>query len=91
MGRSTTPTYRVEVTANKSLSDFAWYRSQDGAATEANLEKWRQGYNDSFQVGGVNGPRDENDVIVHISAARLIRQSTEEQVAETRAPAFEII
>ena len=91
MGCSTTPTYRVEVTANKSLSNFAWHGRQDGAATEANLEKWRQGYNASFQVGGVNGPRSDDDIIVHISSARLIRQSTGEQVAETNAPAFEIV
>lgn len=88
---STTPTYRVEVTANKSLSDFAWHGRQDGRATEANLEKWRQGYNTSFQVGGVNGPRTGDDIIVHISSARLIHQNTGKLVAATNAPAFEIV
>jgi hypothetical protein len=92
MGRSTTPTYRVETTVNKgALSPFAWHYHQDGCANEANLEKWRQGYNKSFQVGGVNGPRNETDVIVHISSARLVRQSTNMLVAEVHAPAFEII
>ncbi len=90
MARSTTPTYRVEVTANKSLSDFAWHRT-DGRANEFNLEMWRQGYNASFQVGGVNGPRDETDVIVHISTAKLIHQNTGKIVAEAHAPTFEII
>ena len=90
MGCSTTPTYRVEVTANKSLSDFAWHRS-DGRANEFNLEMWRQGYNASFQVGGVNGPRTGDDIIVHISSARLIHQNTGKLVAETNAPAFEIV
>jgi hypothetical protein len=91
MSRSTTPTYRVEVTANKPMGNFAWHGKQDGRATEANLEKWRQSYNTSFQIGGVNGPRNDDDIIVHISSARLIRQSTGEQVAETRAPSFEIV
>lgn len=91
MSRSTTPTYRVEVKANKPIGMFGWNGRQDGAATEANLEKWRQSYNTSFQVGGVNGPINDGDIIVHISSAKLIRQSTGEVVAETKAPAFEII
>jgi hypothetical protein len=92
MSRTTTPTYRVEPTVNVgSISHFAWHYDQDGCANEANLEKWRKSYNKSFQVGGVNGPRNETDVIVHISSARLVRQSTNMLVAETHAPAFEII
>lgn len=91
MGRSTTPTYRVEVIANKVFGLFAWNGRQDGAATEANLEKWRQSYNTSFQVGGVNGPRNDDDIVVHISSAKLVRQSTGEVVAEVTGPAFEIV
>jgi hypothetical protein len=91
MGHSTTPTYRVEVNANRPMGMFGWNGRQDGAATEANLEKWRQSYNTSFQVGGVNGPINDGDIIVHISSARLIRQSTGETVATTNAPAFEIV
>jgi len=89
----TTPTYRVEVKANRPMGMFAWdtRKGLDGAATEANLEKWRQSYNTSFQVGGVNGPSAGSDIIVHISSAKLIRQSTGEVVAEAHAPAFEII
>ena len=90
MGRSTTPTYRVEVKANRPMGMFGW-DSRDGRANEANLELWRQGYNESFQVGGVNGPRADSDIIVHISSAKLVRQSTGEVVAEVNAPAFEII
>jgi len=89
----TTPTYRVEVKANRPMGMFAWdtRKGLGGAATEANLEKWRQSYNTSFQVGGVNGPSAGSDIIVHISSAKLIRQSTGEVVAEAHAPAFEII
>ncbi len=90
MGRSTTPTYLVEVKANKPIGMFGWNGRQDGAATEANLERWRQSYNTSFQIGGVNGPINESGVIVHISHAKLIRQSTGEVVAEVKGPAFEI-
>jgi len=88
---TTTPTYRVEVKANKPMGMFGWNGRQDGAATEANLEKWRQSYNTSFQVGGVNGPINDGDIIVHISSAKLIRQSTGELVAEVTGPAFEIV
>lgn len=91
MSRDTTPTYRVEVEANRPMGMFGWNGRQDGAATEANLEKWRQSYNESFQVGGVNGPIAGDDIIVHISNAKLIRQSTGEVVAEVKGPAFEII
>lgn len=90
MGRSTTPTYRVEVTANKPIGFFAWNR-RDGLANEVNLELWRQSYNESFQVGGVNGPINDDDIIVHISSAKLVRQSTGEVVAEVTGPAFEIV
>ena len=91
MGRSTIPTYRVEVKANKPMGMFGWNGRQDGAATEANLEKWRQSYNTSFQIGGVNGPTSDSEIIVHISSAKLIRQSTGEVVAEVTGPAFEIV
>jgi len=93
MGHSTTPTYRVEVKANRPMGMFAWdtRKGLDGAATEANLERWRQSYNASFQVGGVNGPRADSDIIIHISSAKLIRQSTGEVVAEVTGPAFEIV
>ena len=91
MGHSITTTHRVEVKANKPIGMFSWHGRQDGAATEANLEKWRQSYNTSFQVGGVNGPINDGDIIVHISSAKLIRQSTGELVAEVNAPAFEIV
>ena len=92
MGRITTPTYRVETTLNKgSMTPFAWHGKQDGRATQKNLEAWRIGYNKSFQTGGVNGPRNGSDTIVHISSARLIRQSTGEVVAEVKAPMFEVV
>ena len=85
-----TPTYRVEVKANKPMGMFAWHRT-DGRANEFNLEMWRQSYNASFQVGGVNGPTSEDDIIVHISSAKLVHQKTGKVIAETNAPAFEIV
>jgi hypothetical protein len=92
MGRSATPTHRVESTVNVgSIMPMAWNCKQNGRATEDNLEKWRRDYNESFQPGGVNGPRNGTDVILHISSARLVHQSTGRIVAETKAPMFEVV
>lgn len=92
MGRVVTPTYRVEVRMNVgSMTPFCWDCRRDGRPTVKNLEAWRQKYNQSFQPGGVNGPRKADDVILHISRAKVIRQSTGEVVAETVAPMFEVV
>ena len=92
MGRSVTPTYRVEVQANTRMDMFSWDCKVNGRATETNLENWRQAYNASFGPGGVNWHVSEaSGVVVHISKARLIRQRTGEVVAETNAPLFEVV
>lgn len=92
MGRVVTPTYRVETTTNVGrLTDMAWNCKRDGRPTAENLEEWRKGYNRSFLPGGVNGPRHDSDVILHISSARIVRQSTGKAVAEVRAPMFEVV
>lgn len=97
MGKSYTPTFRVEYRDNTnaqilSFNPMAWDCKMDGRPTVANLEKWRQGYNKSFNPGGVNfHVSKEIGVIIHISNAKLIRQSTGEVVAETAMPMFEVM
>ena len=90
MSRSSTPAFRIEYRTNQGSGMMAW-KSEYGNPDKDGLENWRQTYNASFQPGGVNGPRRETDIIVHITSAQLIRQSTNEAVAEVYAPAFEII
>jgi len=90
MSRDYTPTYRVEYVMNVGRATMAW---QDiyGRPDKDGLENWRQAYNASFQPGGVNAPSEKTSIVPHITTAKLIRQSTGEIVAETYAPAFEII
>ena len=92
MGRSVTPTYRVEVRLNTGyMTPSAWNCKQDGRPTEANLEKWRKELNASFQPDGVNGPRNDTDTVIHIISAKIIRQRTGEVVSETTMPMFEVV
>jgi hypothetical protein len=83
MGRSYTPTFRVEYNGGAQM---CWDSKRDGRPTEANLDAWRDGYNASFQPGGVNG----HLAGYRIGAARLVRQATGEVVAEVAAPMFEV-
>jgi len=94
MGRSTTPTYRVAIRTNDMsvMTDCAWNSKYHGRANQKNLETWRTTLNASFQPGGVNEHIAEaRKAIPHIIAAKLIRQSTGEVVAETKMPAFEVV
>ncbi len=90
MSRDYTPKYRVEYTSNVGSGMMQW-QSVYGKPDKDGLENWRQAYNQSFQVGGVNEPSSKTSVVMHISTAKLIRQSTGEIVAEAHAPAFEIV
>ena len=94
MGRSTTPTYRIEARTNdiSVINDCVWNSKYHGRANQENLEKWRTILNASFQPGGVNEHIAEaRKAVPHIIAAKLIRQSTGEVVAETKMPAFEVV
>ena len=93
MGKSYTPTFRVEYRDNtRKNGHMTWDCKRDGRPTVANLEKWRQGYNESFNPGGVNfGVSQAVGVVIHIVSAKLIRQATGETVAETTMPMFEVV
>lgn len=88
MGKSYTPTYRVEYRDQTGLHSECW----KGRATAQRLEAWRQARNTSLGHGGVNYHLSlAVGLIVHVSWARLIRQSTREVVAEVRQPLFEAV
>lgn len=93
MGRSITPTYVAEFTVNHGhLTPMAWDCKRYGRPTDANAEKFRKFYNMSFQPGRVNGPLTEDDVILHISEVRVIRNDgSKEVVATATAPLFEVM
>jgi hypothetical protein len=89
MGRIVTPKYRVEVRTNNpavGLTPFAW----QGRPTQAKLEAWRQQYNASFQLGGVNA-HVSTEVVLHIVSAKIVHQATGRVVAETTMPMFEVV
>lgn len=100
MGRSYTPTYRVETFDNRMnvslyqrrLESCAWNCKRDGRPTEANAEKYRQEMNKTFLPGGVNYHISEScGFTIHISTVWIIRQSTGELVAKAKAPMFEVM
>jgi hypothetical protein len=94
MGKSYTPTYRIEAVLNDSCLGvlYTWDSKRHGRPTVANLEQWRQATNRSFQPGGVNWHVSQSaGTVPHISAAKLVRQSNRAVVAEIKAPLFEVV
>ena len=92
MGKSYTPTYRVETKDNTSFywNRAAWNVKEHGRATNNNAEAYRVKLNESYQIGNVNEHISKAEgKLVHVSAVRIIRQSTEEVVATANAPLFE--
>jgi hypothetical protein len=85
MGRTITPTYRVEYRTTRGYwTPAAWNAKWDGRATEANLERHCKTVEASTFPGGVN----EHLGTTIIRSARLIRQSTGETVATYTQGAF---
>lgn len=95
MGRSYTPKYRVEYTDNNPKArnqTFSVYKSMgwNGVATVAKLEDWRKSMNDSFKPGGCND-LVSREYIYQIVNCRLVNQTTNDVVAEVKAPMFEVM
>jgi hypothetical protein len=93
MGRSTTPTFRAEVKgSNWNFSMFGWDCKTNGRPNQTNVDRYRLSLNNSFLPGGVNfHVSDSRGVIPHVSTVRVVRQSTGDVVAESKAPMFEVI
>lgn len=83
MGRTTTPTYRIETTeANGRTSKFAW-RREYGKPTTENIAAYVDGFVKSCLPGGVNSHIAH--LVAPTVAARIVRQSTDEVIATWRA------
>ena len=89
MGKSITPTYRLELEGNLRATPMAWNVKEAGRPTAENLERAVQVLNASYAPAGCN--RHVADALeiepVHTSA-RIVRQATGQVVAEWRAPSF---
>lgn len=84
MGRSTTPTFRIEfakvVADGKSVSytSQGWNSKYSGRPTDASLAEFVDGSEKSTMPGGVN----EHLGATTIGYAKVVRQSNDETVAE---------
>lgn len=99
MGRSVTPTYRIEYSDNDTPRHgrrpfskmICWNGKSYGRATLANLERWRSTFNTSFETGGVNQHvSDAAGFILRVGSCRIVHQATNRVVATFTAPAFEV-
>lgn len=93
MGRSTTPTFRVEMsesgltTGKRYRWQGAWNSKYSGRPSDKNLAAYVAAHEASTRSGGVNeclGP-------MKVNSAQVVRQSSGEVVATFTAPAFEVI
>lgn len=91
MGRTYTPTYRIEEfkigfwTASSCMS---WKSKQYGKPTVENLKKFRNGMNESMKPGGANDHLSLNDRLGNLC---IVRQSDNKVMALYIAPLFEVI
>ena len=89
MGRTITPTYRVEVENHPGIwrNYCAWDSKSYGRACHLNLERWRATLNASFNPTGVNAHIGSKG---RIYSVRLVRQSTGQVVAAYYANTFPV-
>lgn len=88
MGKTITPTYRVEYRDQSGWHSECW----SGRATTTRLEDWRVARNSSMQPGGVNEHvAPAIGYVPHISHAKLVHQKSGEVVATTVMPMFEAV
>jgi hypothetical protein len=103
MGRSTTPTYRLEITGhtgNFTITNSAWHVQSrygipgDGRPSTDNLDRYVTAFEKSLRTGGSNAHLG----IFLITSCRIIRQSTGKVVAEWKRseqrknePMFQVI
>jgi hypothetical protein len=95
MGKSTTPTYRVELTENGSQrpiqpQTMSWPK-EAGKVSDANLEKYMKVYGKSLEIGGCN--EHISKALGHIpypSAAWVVRQRDNKVVASWKAAMFQV-
>ena len=92
MGRSYTPTFRVETVENFGKVNTYDWPLKGSKFTQEKIEEWRIMMNASFAPNGCNAHIAESiGYVPHISHAKLIRQSSGKVVLESVAPMFEVV
>lgn len=91
MGRVTTPTYRIEFTVDRGYwTACSWQGKYNGRANAANLAAVCMEMERATYPRGVNSHLG----VTHILSAKIVRQSTNEVVADyirQPVPLFEVI
>ena len=87
MGKTMTPTYRLEV---KDRSGN-WRQGWRGRATDRGLESYMVKYTDSLKVGGCNHHLCSGGVMPIPNSAKIVNQKTGEVVATWKAPLFWVV
>ncbi len=86
MGRTTTPTFRVEIDGQR----MAWDR-RNGRPTDANLERFVLVYAKSHEAGGVNEHISKMfGRVPYPTTARIVRQRNGATVASWMAGVFQV-
>ena len=83
MGRSVTPTYRIEYTAkNYSGTSMVGWQKHNGRATSKNLARYCDAMNGSFESGGCNEHISKSlGYTAKITGARLVHQFSGDVIA----------
>lgn len=96
MGKSITPTYRIEIQdqthrQERNAPKMAWRSKDAGCANDANLKAYILAYAKSQEKGGTN--EHISTILGDIPyphAARIVRQRTGEVVATWQAGMFQV-
>lgn len=93
MGRTSTPTYRIEFTGGDLGDRMAWRPKQSGRPSTENIEKYIAEYVRSSGIGGANEHigRMLGRMMIPPKSARIVRQTgpnAGEVVASWTCPAF---
>lgn len=84
MGRSITPTYRIEFRATGGYHTPSAWRAEYGRPSAASLARWVESFEASTREGGVNAHLG----VTTVWSARIVRQATGAVVADYAGPAF---
>ena len=92
MGRSSTPTFRVEAeTYGFHMTPCAWRLKDAGYPTDENVRKYIDKFNESLKPGGCNEHISKEFPGCCVTAAKVVNQSTNEVVASYRTPSFQVV
>lgn len=91
MGRSVTPTFRVETTGTIGMTPACWNTKSYGRPSEKTAREYVEKFNESLEPGKCNEHIRKAYPNARMTGAKIIRQSTGEVVASYAAPMFQVV